>query len=857
MTSFKNQDLVLKVKTDFDTRLLRLHKYEAFLDALCEGREFQIDAIKTVCRFLAGGVYSSTKQLAEENYRDNALLAERYGSLDGLIHELPFPDKLSCSVDHATGTGKSFVIYGIARILLAEGLVDRVLLLCPSLTIEAGLTVKFKGLSGDSRLLDLIPDDALLRVPDIKDANTTTGPGDICVENIAATYAHVKSSVRDSFLGKGGTTLVLNDEAHHIYSPVAQGDRAIRKWKAFLDDERFGFSRTVGFSGTSYVGDDYFPDVVHRYSLRQAMDEGRVKQVRYVDKDESMNQDERFQKYMELHRQNQRRYPTKKPLSILVTAKISGAETVRDEFVKFLIQAEGLSVKDAESKVLIVTSKADHKANLVKLASVDSPKSAVEWIFSVSMLTEGWDVRDVFQVVPHEKRAFQSKLLIAQVLGRGLRWTSDVSTQVVSVFNHSNWSSEIKSLVEEVLEQERRIHSYPAEKGEHAKYHFELHQLVYETETKSQDLKSKDGNGHVNLFTRGYVQFETQPASLERVTTFVSAQTGAETKLKTSVHYGAYTVDEVVKHLHARLKSVDLDEGSSYAKIYPPKTLRQVVEESLARIGDDRGLVSDVNLQRLYRAMGNIKRPVAKMVRIEQKPKNLLKISTREMGRRSAPLISFEKEATVFYDNESLELGEDVDRTALKEITDEDSSYPKRSSRKIANKFDFRSPVNLVLATHEPERSFLQRLFDTEVAEKVVGWVKSPDTGFYEVSYSWRKGDHTKQGKFNPDLFIKLSGSNDVLVVELKDDSDDSDENRAKLRFATEHFERVNAAQHQSVYHMKFVSPNSYDAFFDAIRQQKAIQFVSSLQATLAATNGGTITYSGTADTTSEAPRVS
>jgi hypothetical protein len=36
------------------------------------------------------------------------------------------------------------------------------------------------------------------------------------------------------------------------------------------------------------------------------------------------------------------------------------------------------------------------------------------------MLSEGWDVKNVFQIVPHEERAFNSKLLIAQVLGRGL-----------------------------------------------------------------------------------------------------------------------------------------------------------------------------------------------------------------------------------------------------------------------------------------------------------------------------------------------------------------------------------------------------------------------------------------------------
>jgi type III restriction enzyme len=328
---------------------------------------------------------------------------------------------------------------------------------------------------------------------------------------------------------------------------------------------------------------------------------------------------------------------------------------------------------------------------------------------------------------------------------------------------------------------------------------------------------------------------------LPKTTTFVSVQTGAETQLKTFVRYDAYTVAEVVKQLHARLKSVDLDEGTRYAKDYPPKLLRKVVVESLARIKDDRGLVSDVNLQRLYRAMGNIKREVAKMVRIEQKPKNLLKISTREMGTRSTALTTFEKEATVFYDNESLELGEDADLTALKEISNQDSNYPKRASRKIANKFDFRSPVNLVLGTHEPERRFIQRLFDTEVAAMLDGWVKSPDTGFYEISYSWRKGDHTKQGRFNPDLFIKLSGTKDVLVIELKDDTDDSDENRAKLRFAIEHFDRISRAQGESSYHVKFLSPRSYDAFFQAIRKGETVPFVSSLQATLASADAATL----------------
>jgi type III restriction enzyme len=53
--------------------------------------------------------------------------------------QLQLPDQLACSVDQATGTGKSYVLYGLAMILLAEGAVDRVLVLCPSNTIEDGL----------------------------------------------------------------------------------------------------------------------------------------------------------------------------------------------------------------------------------------------------------------------------------------------------------------------------------------------------------------------------------------------------------------------------------------------------------------------------------------------------------------------------------------------------------------------------------------------------------------------------------------------------------------------------------------------------------------------------------------------
>lgn len=832
MTTFRNEDLVLRVTPDYDPDVLRLDAYEGFLDALCGDREFQKQAIRDACRFLAGGEYTTTRQLAERNYSNNPVLRERYRSLEGMISALPFPDKLACSLDLATGTGKSWVMYGIARVLMAEGTVDRVLVLCPSLTIEAGLRSKFKNLSLDPRLLATIPLDRVLRVPEVTYSNSTTGPGDICVENIDATYEDVNSSVRDSFLGRGHTTLVLNDEAHHIYTPTAQTNVPVKKWKQFLDSEAFNFTRIVGVSGTCYRGDEYFSDVISRYSLRQAMDDGRVKLVHYVRKDDSANEAERFQKYLQAHRENQKRYgDLVKPISIIVTARIAAAETLADAFKAFLCKEQGLTPEDADKRVLIVTSKIAHRAAVAQLATLDRVMNPVEWVISVSMLTEGWDVHNVFQVIPHEKRAFDSKLLIAQVLGRGLRLPEGMTQPGLRVFNHASWSAQIASLVREVLEEERRIRAHPLSTGDRTKYHFLVHNLTYETVSTTTELASREDQ--VNLFTRGYVQLETQAQDLDRETLYVAATTDQQSIMHTPVHVTEYSVDEVVQNMYGKLRAVDLESDTRYARDYPRVKLREVVMASLANIEEKRPVVTEPNVQRLLRAMGNIRREVARTVRVELKPLEPQEVSTKDLPYRSIALSSLMKEATVFYGSESLQVGEEADRASLADIVDDDSSFPKRAARLVRNKYFFKTPVNVVLTTHQPERDFVARLVDKDVAALLDAWVKSTDTGFYDISYSWRRGDHTKQGRFNPDFFIKLKGGMDVLVVELKEDGDTSDENRAKFKFASEHFARLNDRQNQVKYHMKFLSPGRYDEFFSAVKTGKAVTFVSALQASL------------------------
>src|SRR5207245_2878738 len=61
LTTFRNDDLVLQVRPDYDPARISLDSYEAFLDALCEDREYQKDAIRTTCKLLAGGEYPSAR----------------------------------------------------------------------------------------------------------------------------------------------------------------------------------------------------------------------------------------------------------------------------------------------------------------------------------------------------------------------------------------------------------------------------------------------------------------------------------------------------------------------------------------------------------------------------------------------------------------------------------------------------------------------------------------------------------------------------------------------------------------------------------------------------------------------------
>lgn len=840
---FNQKDLILKVNKNYDKSKLDLDKWENYLDVLCGNRDYQKDAIRSSLIYLASGMYSTIEDVVKENYNSNSELCKKYLTIEDYISNLQIPNKLFANIDLATGTGKSYVIFAIAQILLAEKIVKRVLVLCPSLTIEKGLKKKFEELSSNADLRNAIPEELTGTTARIISADSTICEGDICVENIHAVYETTGSSIKDSFKNGGEDTLVLNDESHHIFNSTSEND--IKKWKEFLLREDYKFKYILGFTGTAYLEDEYFNDVIYRYSLRSAIDDRIVKTIDYVQKDDvSGDREYKFQKIRENHQSNKRKYPNIKPISILITKDISSAKNLYEDFLDFLCDFEKITREVAERKVLIVTSDQKHRANVGMLDFIDNKENSFEWIVSVSMLTEGWDVKNVFQIVPWEDRAFNSKLLIAQVLGRGLRIPMEYSNPQpsVTVFNHDSWSKNIKSLVNEVLEIETRIISTVKYNGDRNKYHFVVKNLSYDKEEKEINTDSTRLN-YAKSWEEG-IKLKSQILQSKKETEYENLLTGKSRNIEYNIKLRTKTINQVIDKIYHEFRLRDwetkilgLGDDVVYSKenLPPRDKIESIIRKSMKSAGITGDILIEENANKIFTAFSTLFRTRSKTVINSVKSTEFIDINTEDMRDETRGISSFRSADSMFFytDKYKDEMPSEEQKVIVEKFV-EDENFPKKAYTEI-NYYDFKTPLNTVIATADPEYKFLKKyLFKNENAQKIKSWVKSRDMGFYSIEYSYKLNSHTKVGTFNPDFIIKLDKSENIyLFIEIKDDGDNSPENKGKYKAAKEHFSLLNQKLRDSgineKYIFHFLSPNDYEIFFQYLRDDKLDTFVSGL----------------------------
>jgi type III restriction enzyme len=882
-TQIKNKDLVLKVEKT-PAVLDILNKYDTYLEALYDDDySFHRTAVKEAIAFLLSDKYKNQKELARDNYSKNPKLREVHESLEDFEQHLPLPAKKACSLDLATGTGKSYLMYGSAMVMLCEEAVQKVLVLCPSLTIEEGLTAKFNDLNSRKDLLDLLCGiNPKFVQPQIKNASETITFYDICIENIHATYERTGSSIEDSFKNKDHDILVLNDEAHHIYS--GEVDSNNKKWFGFLSSEDYKFKYIVGVTGTPYYGsenNDYFHDVIYRFSIKDAVDRGIIKKVDPKSFDE-FKDDKGFQQTWSFHQHNIEKYGEfVKPITIIVTRDIADCIIRWNDLVLFLMDKESLSRDDAEKKCIWVTSglpsnkdekkriekivpkeaEKRRKENLALLKLVDNRSNPVEWIVSVSMLTEGWDVKNVFQIVPDELRAFKSRLLISQVLGRGLRMPVAVKAALgaenvkLLVNNHEAWTDQIMNLYNDILELENRL-SWGIDETR-SKFQFPLWNFEYkavETTTETKKQKASEPTKFGFIPQQKLADYNAKFISGNSIKYVFEDRTG-------------YSLEEAAISINSYLK----DKDEKISRNYPVRKIKNLIVKELDDNDFDNSYLSSDNFNRAQAAFGPMFREVDKTVaRISNKPDALKLLDWKNFHRQSFSEDSLKTNGYIIYTEGSEKNLNGDEKKTFRRFTEIDKhiselslelSKPGANFTEIGQKIGelgmlkqaisgriekveepfFNTPQDLVYVSYAPETEFAKTLF--LYASLFESFFKNPDVGFYFFPYSYKPDTigrtHVKHLNFNPDFFLKIKGTDDILVVEIKKADDDNQKNKAKKRDAENHFSLLNTElqnkEEKARYYFKFLSNggNDISMFFNALKEKKYKYWKSTLMTQL------------------------
>jgi type III restriction enzyme len=866
---------------------------EDYVRALTGDRDYQFDAVKEILVYLWGGIYDTVTDLARENYRKKEAIRQRFHSEDHFLRLLPLPDRLSGVCHLATGTGKSYVMFAVAHLSILLGKVRRVLVLGPSSTvIEAGLREKFNDCLYGERSAELkpyLPERHRYKVIRLATCKDVIEDDSIVIENINAIYTKDRNSLGDTLFSQKGEVLVLSDEVHHAYSHLTFSGEAVgydfaagregrgddlveRLWMKYIREEPL-IRRHIGFTGTPYNTNEYFPDVICNYSIKDAIDEKIIKRINPILKtetdegDNELTRTQRFEQIIATHTENKKKYgyPGKngkarvKPITIFINPTQAAAQRNCDEFVKVL--ADVLREKDAacadlprsvleqtaREKVICVISKlgeADYKQKLEQVEQVDPGKigGKVEFIFAVNKLSEGWDVDNVFQIVPAEERVFNSKLLISQVLGRGLRLPRKVSLEevrhnypVVTITNHDRFARHITELLDEVTECELRLTSHAITDQDLKRYshHFNLFNLKYLPAMRVVERKPEE----TDTARRELVL----TPSGERLNVRVTYLKGIK-RFKLSKDF--FTVDQIVLDVERRFKNTafesshfDFGDGIVLEQVPGRTEIEQIIDRAMARTGIKGDRLSLENRQQIDLFFNQFLPKGKKKVVREHIEGEIEGIRTTEMQQTSTRAGSLDHDTSVFisedYENELdeqnlfilRELTRSKKQLSLDETWLTTAGFNPEYIRQLVpfkhlyavNPSLFRTPQDLVILHHQPEQQFVFRLI--EDSRYVNTWIKSPDRDFYSLDYEyWKGGKDRVRRFFNPDFFIRIvirhcllripqeapalerlrqledQGIEEViLVVEIKSDDDQSEETRAKDQYAREHFKALNS----------------------------------------------------------------
>ncbi len=233
--------------------------------------------------------------------------------------------------------------------------------------------------------------------------------------------------------------VLLMDESHRYRA--SSGVRAINELKPIL-----GLELTATPFVESARGAATFKNIIYDYPLGTAMADGFVKEPAVVTRKNfnpaGMSPEEierlKLEDGVRLHESvkvdletyaRETDKPIVKPF-LLVIAR----DTTHASALLALIQSEAFFEGRYKDKVIQVDSSrsgAEEEEMIERLLKVEHTEEPTEIVIHVNMLKEGWDVTNLYTIVP--LRAANARVLIEQSIGRGLRLPYGKRTGVTAV----------------------------------------------------------------------------------------------------------------------------------------------------------------------------------------------------------------------------------------------------------------------------------------------------------------------------------------------------------------------------------------------------------------------------------------
>ncbi|MET8433680.1 DEAD/DEAH box helicase family protein [Streptomyces sp900116325] len=394
------------------------------------------------------------------------LRAPNHAALNQLARELDIAaDGTEMIADLATGVGKTYVAGALLDYLHESG-VRNVVVVTPGSTIQnktvtnltPGHPKYLRGLQSNPMVITL---DTLER-GDVGNALEEIDRFKVFVFTVQSLLRpNTRSAYRAhrphetlgqtlyEYLRAADDLVVIADE-HHVYF----SGNAKKFQKAISDMSPLAL---IGLTATPH--DATRDKVVYHYPLSEAIADGYVKIPVLVSRQDNVS-DLRTQMADGVALLNAKatamrtfcdstRKPYIEPILFVVAQTIEEATSLRD----MLAAPDFL---DGEEAVLLVTSD-EPDATLALLETLESPGSPIRAVVSVSMLKEGWDVKNIYVIAA--VRAMESQLLTEQILGRGMRLpfgsrTGNPMLDTVEVLSHRSFTSllkQAKALLEQTL----------------------------------------------------------------------------------------------------------------------------------------------------------------------------------------------------------------------------------------------------------------------------------------------------------------------------------------------------------------------------------------------------------------------